>query len=73
LLLAHFAFLGNRDIADALRRSQFCIGAMIERITDIEGWALQPLLSTRDGSVGYRQPYIVTLGVGDEMKRRATL
>jgi hypothetical protein len=36
-LHAHILFVGNRNVADALRRSRLCIAAKIEPITDIGG------------------------------------
>jgi hypothetical protein len=37
LLHAHIVFLGERDMADALRRSRLCVDANIERVTDPDG------------------------------------
>jgi hypothetical protein len=36
-LHAHILFVGNRNVADVLRRSQLCIATKIERVTNIDG------------------------------------
>jgi hypothetical protein len=54
LLHAHIVFLGNRDIADTLRRSQLCIGTMIEPVPDIGGLK-KYLAKERTPQAGYRR------------------
>jgi hypothetical protein len=54
LLHAHIVFLGNRDIADALQRSQLCIRTKIERVTDIGGLK-NYLAKERTPQAGYRR------------------
>jgi hypothetical protein len=54
LLHAHIVFLGNRDIANTLRRSQLCIGTMTEPVHSIGG--LKKYLSKeRTPQAGYRR------------------
>jgi hypothetical protein len=52
LLHAHIVFLGNRDIADALRRSRLCIGTMIGPVTSI-GDLKKYLAKERTPQAGY--------------------
>jgi hypothetical protein len=53
-LHAHIVFLGNRDMADALRRSRLCIDAKIERVTNIGGLK-KYLAKERTPQAGYRR------------------
>jgi hypothetical protein len=53
-LHAHIVFLGNCDIANALRRSQLCIRTKIERVTDIGGLK-HYLAKERTPQAGYRR------------------
>jgi hypothetical protein len=53
-LHAHIVFLGNRDIANALRRSRLCIDTKIERVTDIGGLK-KYLAKERTPQAGYRR------------------
>jgi hypothetical protein len=53
-LHAHFVFLGNRDIADALRRSRLCIETKIEPVSHIGGLK-KYLAKERTPQAGYRR------------------
>jgi hypothetical protein len=53
-LHAHILFVGNRDIAKALRRSRLCIDAEIEPVTDIGGLK-RYLAKERTPQAGYRR------------------
>jgi hypothetical protein len=53
-LHAHIVFVGNRNVADALRRSRLCIGTKIEPITDIGGLK-NYLAKERIPQAGYRR------------------
>jgi hypothetical protein len=53
-LHAHIVFLGNRDIANTLRRSRLCIGTMIEPVTSIGGLK-KYLAKERTPQAGYRR------------------
>jgi hypothetical protein len=54
LLHAHIVFLGNRDIADALRRSRLCIGTEIGPVSNIGGLK-KYLAKERTPQAGYRR------------------
>jgi hypothetical protein len=54
LLHAHIVFLGNRDLANTLRRSRLCIGTMIEPVTSIGGLK-NYLAKERTPQAGYRR------------------
>jgi len=54
LLHAHIVFLGNRDIADALRRSRLCTAAKIKPVPDIGGLK-KYLAKERTPQAGYRR------------------
>jgi hypothetical protein len=54
LLHAHIVFLGNRDIANALRRSRLCIDTKIEPVPDIGGLK-KYLAKERTPQAGYRR------------------
>src|SRR5450755_1540324 len=53
-LHAHILFVGNRNIADALRRSRLCIAAKIEPVTNIGGLK-KYLAKERTPQAGYRR------------------
>jgi hypothetical protein len=53
-LHAHILFIGNRDIADVLRRSRLCIAAKIELVTDIGGLK-KYLAKERTPQAGYKR------------------
>jgi hypothetical protein len=53
-LHAHIVFLGNRNVADALRRSRLCIGAKIEPVTNLEGLKAY-LAKERTPQAGYKR------------------
>ncbi len=52
-LHAHILFVGNRDTANALRRSRLCIAAKIERVTKLEGLK-KYLAKERTPQAGFR-------------------
>ena len=54
LLHAHIVFLGNRDLANTLQRSQLCLAAKIEPVTDIGGLK-KYLAKERTPQAGYRR------------------
>jgi hypothetical protein len=54
LLHAHIVFLGERDMADVLRRSRLCVDANIERVTDPDGLK-RYLAKERTPQAGYRR------------------
>ena len=53
-LHAHIVFLGNRDLANTLRRSRLCIGTMIEPVPSIGGLK-KYLAKERTPQAGYRR------------------
>ena len=53
-LHAHILFVGNRSVADILRRSRLCIATKIEPITDIGGLK-NYLAKERIPQAGYRR------------------
>jgi hypothetical protein len=53
-LHAHIVFVGNRNVAAALRRSRLCIATKIERVTDIGGLK-KYLAKERTPQAGYRR------------------
>jgi hypothetical protein len=53
-LHAHILFVGNRNVADALRRSQLCIATKIGPVTDIGGLK-NYLAKERTPQAGYRR------------------
>jgi hypothetical protein len=54
LLHAHIVFIGNRDIAEALRRSRLCIDTEIEPVTNI-GRLKKYLAKERTPQAGHRR------------------
>jgi hypothetical protein len=54
-LHAHIVFLGNRDLANTLRRSRLCIGTMIKPVTSIGGLK-KYLAKERTTQACYRRP-----------------
>jgi hypothetical protein len=52
-LHAHMVFVGNRDIAETLRRSRLCIGTKIDPVTSIEGLKKRYLAKERTPQAGY--------------------
>jgi hypothetical protein len=54
LLHAHIVFLGNREIANTLRRSQLCLAAKIEPVPDIGGLK-KYLAKERTPQAGHRR------------------
>jgi hypothetical protein len=53
-LHAHILFVGNRNVADALRRSRLCLAAKIEPVTNLEGLK-QYLAKERTPQAGYKR------------------
>lgn len=53
-LHAHIVFVGNRNVADVLRRSQLCIATKIGRVTNIDGLK-RYLAKERTPQAGYRR------------------
>ena len=62
-LHAHILFVGNRNVADALRRSRLCIAAKIEPVTNIEGLK-KYLAKERIPQAGYKRRDLAAASAG---------
>jgi hypothetical protein len=52
-LHAHFVFIGNQDIAEALRRSAVCAGSDVRLVSDPDGLSKKYLVKERTPQAGY--------------------